>query len=329
MNDFLLGLISAAFATNQVVAVSNHVARSTGIHLPLVDVNSPVERELRRVMEADETAIEAIDEWIRKEQQLQDQGAGLTGAGLELRIEERLKTVDAAYAAFIDRHPDHVRARLAHGSFLNETGREAEAVAAWEKAREIAPNNPAAWNNLANHFAHRGPLIKAIEYFSKAIELNPAEPVYRRNLATTVFLFRKDARDFYDLPDDQAVLRKSLELYREARRLEPLDFTLATDLAQVYYFLKPQPPEDAVAAGKLVDEGLRAWDEARTLGGDELTRQGVDIHKVRVCLNAGRLEEARKLLGQISHPALDQLRARQLRRLDDLAAGRTSTDTEP
>ena len=142
MNDFLLGLISAAFATNQVVAVSNHVARSTGIHLPLVDVNSPVERELRRVMEADEAAIEDIDEWIRNEQQLQDQGAGLTGAGLELRIEERLKTVDAAYAAFIDRHPDHVRARLAHGSFLNETGREAEAVADLKELAALNATRP-------------------------------------------------------------------------------------------------------------------------------------------------------------------------------------------
>lgn len=327
MNDLLLGLISAAFATNQVVAVSNQVARTTGIHLPVVDVQSPVEQEFQRLMEEDEAALEQVDRWIREEQELQAQGAGLAGPGLDLKIEERLKTVEEAYTAFIARHPDHVRARLAYGSFLNETGQETEAVAAWEQARELAPNNPAAWNNLANHFAHRGPVLKAIEYFTKAIELNPAEPVYRRNLATTVFLFRQDARQYYDLPDDQAVLRKSLDLYREARRLEPADFTLATDLAQVYYFLKPQPPDDPVAAEKLVDESLQAWDVARSLAGDDLTRQGVDIHKVRVCLNAGRLDDARLLLAQVSHPTLNQLRARQLRRLDDLAAGRKPAES--
>ncbi len=317
MNDFLLGLVSAAFATNQVVAVSNHVVKTTGIHLPLVDQSSPVEQEFRSLMERDEAALEIVDQWILAERRLADEGAGMSAESLRLRIEERLKPVEESYRTFIERHPKHVRARLALGSFLNEQGRETEAVAEWEKASEIAPRNPAVWNNLANHFAHRGPVLKGIEYFAKAIELNPTESVYRRNLATTVFLFRKDAREYYDLPDDQSVLRKSLDLYREARKIAPNDFPLATDLAQVFYFLEPVPPESRVAAERLHQEGMKAWREARALAPNELARQGVDIHMTRVCLNAERYEEAREHLARVTHPALDQLRSRQLRRLDE------------
>ena len=45
MNDFLIGLLSALIATNQPVAVSNFVARTTGVSVQLPDPNDPIERE--------------------------------------------------------------------------------------------------------------------------------------------------------------------------------------------------------------------------------------------------------------------------------------------
>lgn len=323
MNDFWLGLLSAAFATNQVVAVSNHVARATGIHLPLVDPTSPAEVEFDRLLEQDQDALDAVDRWILEERRLADQGAGMPPTGLNARITERFRPVEEAYHDFLKRHPQHLRARLALGSFFNETGREAEAVAEWEKVREMAPNDPVAWNNLANHFAHRGPILRGLEFYEKAIELNPAEVVYRRNLASVVFLFRKDALAYYGLPDDQAVLWKSLDLYREARRLTPGDFSLATELAQVYYFLEPRSPDDPEAARKLVDESLRVWQEARALAESDLAKEGVDIHLTRVCLNAGRLDEARKHLARVTSPAYEMVRKAQEKRLARLEAGET------
>ncbi|RME94740.1 MAG: hypothetical protein D6766_05015, partial [Verrucomicrobia bacterium] len=311
-------LLSAAFATNQVVAVSNHVAKTTGIHLPLTDPQSPVEVEFQRLLEQDQDALDDADRWIREEEQLAARGAGMGSTALRARIMERFKPVEQAYEDFIRRHPDHVRARLAYGSFLNDTGREREAVAQWEKARELAPNNPAAWNNLANYYGHRGPVMKAFPYYEKAIQLNPAEVVYRRNLAATVSLFRRDAQEYYKLPDDQAVLRKALELYRQARQLAPRDFTLATETAQLYYMLKPVPPDDPEAARRLLAEAMDAWKAALELAPHDLARQGVYIHMVRTCLNAGDLDQARQYLAKVNHPALEQLRQLQERRLQRL-----------
>ena len=96
---------------------------------------------------------------------------------------------------------------------MNDILEEDEAVTEMEKAREIDPTNPAAWNNLANHYGHRSPVKKAFEYYGKAIELDPNEPVYLQNLATTVYLFRHDAKEYYGLTEEQ-VFDKALTLSR-------------------------------------------------------------------------------------------------------------------
>jgi tetratricopeptide (TPR) repeat protein len=208
---------------------------------------------------------------------------------------------------------------------LSDFGRGDEAVAQWEKARELDPRNPATWNNLADHFSHFGPARKCLEYFAKAVELAPQEPLYRYNLATAVAVFRVDARDLYRLPDDQAVLRKAVELYREARQLNPTDFKLATDLAQVYYLLQPPAATDAAGRDRaregFVAEGFRAWQDAEKLARDDLDRQGVAIHLARFFGMHGKYAEARNQLAAVTHPGLADVKARVGRSLDEKEKG--------
>ena len=111
------------------------------------------------------------------------------------------------------------------------------------------PSNPAAWNNLANYYGHRGPVTNAFAYYGKAIEINPQEPIYYENFATTVYLFRKDAEEFFKLTEDQ-VFEKSLGLYREAMRLDPTNFVLASDYAESFYGTHPPrwPPKEMTFA---------------------------------------------------------------------------------
>src|SRR2546425_985970 len=158
MDSFLIGLLSALVSTNQPVAVSNLVARTTGISVTVPNPNDPVEKEYQKLLETDDAAQEAVDKWIRDETAFREQGAGLPDATLKARIEQRLKGVRDAYDGFLRNHPDHARAHLAYGSFLMETHEEEEAVNQMEKARELDPKNPAAWNNLANYYGHRSPL---------------------------------------------------------------------------------------------------------------------------------------------------------------------------
>lgn len=314
MNEILIGLLGALFATNQVAATSNVVARATGIRLPVADPADPTERAYRKLLESDEDAHDEVDKWIRENNAFAEKGAGLSARDLNDKIDQRFEVVLKAYDDFLRQHPDHARARLAYGSFLNESGKDFDAMVQWERARELDPGNPAAWNNLADYYSHRGPVRKSFEYLAKAIELNPKEPVYYHNLATVVFLFRKDALEQYHLADEQQVFRRALELYVQARKLDPTNFTLATDLAQTYYYLKPPAASDpkaaAQAAGQLVDEGLRAWKDAAKIAPGEVERQGVCIHMARVCVSNQRFAQARTCLEQVTDPTLAGLRER-------------------
>lgn len=307
-------------ATNQVVAASNVLAQTTGIRAPVVDPADPVEQEYRRLLEQDDDAQAEVDEWIKEAGERETAADDLGSITLGARIKQRFEPIEQAYGDFLRRNPNHTRARLAYGSMLSDFGRHDEAVAQWEKARELDPTNPATWNNLADHFSHFGPTRKCLEYFAKAVELAPKEPLYRYNLAIAVSVFRADARELYGLPDDQAVLRKALELYRDARRVAPNDFKTATDLAQMYYQLVPDPtlaPAAFERAKKaLVDEGMVAWKEAAQLAPTDLDREGIAIHMARYCGMNGRYREGLKLLDEVTHPGLADVKARVKRGIE-------------
>ena len=305
MDSFLIGLLSALVGTNQPVAISNFVARTTGVSVTVTNPNDPVEKEYQKLLETDDAAQEEVDKWIRDETAFREKGAGLPDATLRARIEQRFKSVRDAYEGFLRQHPDHARAHLAYGSFLMETHEEEEAVNQMEKARDLDPKNPAAWNNLANYYGHRSPVKKAFEYYAKAIELNPNESVYYQNLATTVFLFRPDAMEFYKI-DEPQVFDKALDLYRKAMKFDPDNFVLASDYAQTYYGIRPMRTGDAIAA----------WESALKIAPDAKEREGVYIHLARIKLNAERFDEVRQHLNSVTNEMYAPLKNRLLRNLE-------------
>lgn len=304
MSDLLIGLLGALLATNQPAAVSNLVAQTTGLAISIPDPNDPVEKEYHKLTEDDDVALNEVDTWIRENNAFTEKGGGMSDAQLNSRIRERFAPVKKAYEDFLQRHPDHVRARLAYGSFLEDTRDEEGAVAQYEKAREIDPKNPAPWNQLANHYTHDGPIKKAFEYYAKAIELDPNEPLYYRNLGNSVFLFRKDAKEYYSI-DEQAVFNKALDLLQHALKLDPNNFELATDVAKTYYGIRPVR----------TDEALGAWTNALLIAGSDVEREGVYIHLARFKLNADRFAEAHQHLDDVTNTIYAELKNRLLRNL--------------
>ena len=313
-----MALLGAIAATNPPAALNHWVEPSTGVSRQIPDPNDPVEKEYRTLLERDDAAQEEVDKWIRDDAAFREQGAGLSGATLRARVEQRLKPVHEAYEEFLRRHPDHARAHLAYGSFLNDIHEEDGAETHWEKARELDPKNPAAWNNLANHYGHRSPVKKAFEYYAKAIELNPMEAIYYQNFATSVYLFRKDAMEFYGIGEQQ-VFSKALDLYRQALKLDPANFVLATDYAQTYYGIKPVRS----------DEALAAWEYALKIAPNDTDREGVFLHLARFKLNAGRFDEARKTINGVTNAAYAELKQRLLRNLEKQETEAKSTNAPP
>jgi tetratricopeptide (TPR) repeat protein len=318
VNDLLISLLGVLLATNQPAVVSNLALKTTGVSISVPDPNDPVEKEYRRLLDDDDAAQAEVDRWILENQSFAEKGGGVSPAALRRRIEDRFEPVQKAYEDFIRRHAEHARARLAYGSFLSDIGDDEGAREQWEKARELDPRNPAAWNNLANYYGHRAPVKKAFEYYARAIELNPFEPVYYQNFGTTVYLFRKDAMEYYGV-EEQQVFDKALELYSKALQLAPNDFPLATDVAQTYYGIKPMRTEAA----------LKAWEYALKIAGDEVEREGVYIHFARIKIGAGRFDEARQHLNAVTNAIYDVVKNRLLKNLAEKEAKATATDSPP
>ncbi len=193
MNSCLICLLAALALTGQRAPAGKPAVKSPGIGSSVSDAKDPVEKEYAKLLEDDDAAQEEVDKWIRDEEAFKAAGAGISKAVMSARIDKRFDTVRQAYKDFLRRHPKHARARLAYGSFLDDIGEEEEAGIEWEQAKKMDPQNPAVWNNLANHYGHRGPIEKAFQCYEKAIELNPNESTYVWNLATTTYLFRRGA----------------------------------------------------------------------------------------------------------------------------------------
>ena len=306
MLKLLISLLGALVAAGQLPAATNLAFAPTNpppATAPAAD--DPVEKEYKKIMEADDAAQAEVDQWIRDNDAAVAKGAGVPTADMRRRIRDRFAPIRTAYEDFIPRHPDHARARVAFGSFLNDIQDEQGAQEQWEKALALNPKDPAVLNNLANLYGHVGPVKKSFEYYAKAIELNPREPIYYHNMGDTVFLFRKDAREFYGITEQQ-VFDKALGLYAEALKLAPKDFPLASDVAQTYYGIRPLRIEDA----------LKAWTNTLAIAQSEIEREGVYVHFARLNLIAGRFALARAHLNCVTNETYGELKSRLARNID-------------
>lgn len=289
--------------------------QTTGIRINVTALEDGRAMELRRLQAAEVAVLEEIDQWILENQEFKKQGAGIPDQDLNARIHKKLDGIREQYSRFVEKHPDDVDARLAFASFLSDIGEEEAGVPHLEKARELAPQNSLVWNNLANYYGHRGSVTNAFAHYEKAIALNPSESAYYHNFATTVFLFRKDAREFYGI-NEQQVFDKAMSLYSNSMRLDPTNFLLAADVAQSYYVIQPIRTNDA----------LVAWTNALNLATEEVDLQGVHVHIARVKMKVGRLDEARRHLDQVSHERHRPTKERLLRLMKERDSGQGGDD---
>lgn len=308
MSDVLAGALSLLLATNKTAVLSTALVERAGIALPAGATNDPVEAEFQAILRLDDQVGEEVERWLDA---LPD-GTEVS-AELKARIDDRQGEVRKRYTAFLQKNPGHARAVIAYGSFLGDIGDEFAMVDQWEKARAMDPSNPAVWNNLAGHYAHRGPIEKAFPYFEKAIELKPTEAQYWHSLGTVTYLFRRDAEKYYGL-DEQGVFRKAFEFYAKATALRPLDFKLASDVAQTWYGVKPAPAPDEAGRKRaelaVIESGLGAWTNVLRLATLDEEREGVRLHLARWQIKAGRWAEARTHLDAVTNATHSVVKAR-------------------
>lgn len=263
-------------------------------------------------MDLDDAAREEIDKWIDEDAKA-DAATRAQQPPLSTRIRQRMEMVRRLYDSFLREHPRHVRALTAYASFLMDLGEEDAAAKQLEKALKVDPKDAAIWNNLGNYHSHNGQPRKAFECYDKAISLKGTESLYYHNLATALYVHRQEAASYYELTDIQ-LRNRTLATYRKALALDPQNFLLAADVAQTYYGLKPPKVKNQEGGLDSSDayytEAIEAWNTALRLAPTDEERQGVQVHLARVHIMAGRMEQARKHLDNITNSAFATVKAR-------------------
>jgi len=322
MSDLLLGALSLLLATNPPsTELSNYVGDrlpflSVLTGAPSIDPNDPVEQEFRVLLRDDDEATRQIEELLGRGPQPDPTRAPTPAAEKEAVRRQLLELINGLrdkYETFLKGHPKHVRARLAYADHLDTHGEDHEVLEQLRLALEVDPKNPVVWNNYAGHFGHVGPITNAFHAYEQAIALRPYEPLYHYNYGTVVFLYRKDAQEYFGINETQ-VFERALAEYREVRRLAPRVFRYAFDYAQTFYGVKPEPAETpngrAVAEEKLAQRALSAWRDAWDLADNHLDREGIRMHFARWQIKRKQWDEAREQLAKVVLPEHDELKAR-------------------
>ncbi|MGB5668760.1 MAG: DUF5107 domain-containing protein [Maribacter sp.] len=105
--------------------------------------------------------------------------------------------------------PQNTTAYYLFGNLLYDN-RQDDAMTAWQKAGEINNNIPMVWRNLAfGAFHHNKNMSKAIEYMTKAIDLDKSMPLWYAELSKYY-----DVSDA-DFKDNLEILRKNLDVVKQ------------------------------------------------------------------------------------------------------------------
>lgn len=89
---------------------------------------------------------------------------------------------------------DDAKAQVDFGIQVAQKKLWREATYRFEKAVEIDPTYPAAWNNLGIAYEEQGKLDDANKAYSKAVELDPDNPLIRQNYDLFKELYERISR---------------------------------------------------------------------------------------------------------------------------------------
>lgn len=267
-------------------------------NLPPV-ASDPVETELKKITDDDESAMAEVEQWVAEAGRTNSPAAR---AGLKQRIDRRQEAVGKAYADFIQRHPRHISGRIAYADFQVGAGDEDGARETLENALLIDTNSAVVYSDLGHLYTHTGPVRKAFDCFARAIELDPKEPEYFQNFGTLVYLFRRDAMEIYGITEQQ-VFDKAMNLYSNWLRLDPTNFPAACDVASTYFGIQPLRAGDA----------LQSWTNALSLARSSVEQEEVRLNIARIQIAARQFAAARTSIDSVTNAALADTKQRLLR----------------
>lgn len=143
--------------------------------------------------------------------------------GLSFLKQERYEESIRTYDRMLKRFPSYAKAWYNKALALKELELLDEAIASYEKAIRYDATYLPAWKNLGALFAQQGKPARAIDVFNQAIEIAPADPELRYNIALQL-------KSTNELQEAAVQLNKAIQLRQEYLKAIDLLAEIAIEL---------------------------------------------------------------------------------------------------
>jgi tetratricopeptide (TPR) repeat protein len=231
----------------------------------------------------------------------------------------RFKRIRTAYEFVLGRYPGDVRAKTYYGELLYDRfGEFGPAVKHWEEAVILEPRLSLPYNDLGIHYCHNGEYVKGLQFYDKALELDPDNPDYLFNIVQTYLNNYPDVQQVRQWKKKK-VYHEAMKLSEKAARLLPNDFDLARDYATNFFAAQN------FGVNAHWKDAAEAWQRARGIARNDAERFNAWLNEGRVWLQDGDKAKARACLDEALKLQPESPVAKQL--IEDLSSGpRTAKD---
>ncbi len=149
-------------------------------------------------------------------------------------IEAELQSIVDGYEALINAAPNYAAAFISYGMMLHRIGERIPSNAMLIRADEIDPYHAIVKNQLGNYQAEEGNYPEAMAFYQMASDLRPDEPLYHYQLGNLLFSYKK----FFI--DDKLFLPDGIDLeiqnrFRKAAMLAPAHLPYRLRYAQSFF----------------------------------------------------------------------------------------------
>jgi tetratricopeptide (TPR) repeat protein len=149
-------------------------------------------------------------------------------------IETELQSIVDGYEALISAAPNYAAAFISYGMMLHRIGERIPSNAMLIRADQIDPYHAIVKNQLGNYQAEEGNYPEAMAFYQMAVDLRPDEPLYHYQLGNLLFSYRK----FFI--DDKLFLPEGIDLeiqnrFRKAAMLAPAHLPYRLRYAQSFF----------------------------------------------------------------------------------------------
>lgn len=283
-------VLATSVAADDAAVVPQQTIPDITAKLNAVSSNETEMVDTARAFDKQEVAMATLDLQLAKE--LAQSGKTDEATEKKEQALKRYKAVREAYELVLRSYNNNARAQTYYGELLYDRfGEKDAALKAWQLAASLDKKLSLPLNDLAIHYCHEGQYEVALEFYDKAVALEPDNPDYLYNMAQMYLVNFPEIQKFRGWKKEK-VFQEAMKMSRHAAELSPNDFELLQDYAVNFF------ASENFAIEANWKAAAKAWQETRKVAASPDKKFYTWLNEARVWIKAGNKTKAQACLNE-------------------------------